>query len=172
MGLLDWLNGIRDTSVTDRGFKDATGSAGLARVVGIEQRLDDGTTKRYVAVAHGTRVSGIEIAHGPAAVVARLHLGAEVRVRVDGDKVLLDAPEVGQKPRRKPPAEGVTDKAVDWGDQRRHAAWLAAPGADVPVVVDGGRAVVDWAAAAGEPRPPGEVDDQPPPGSAAALMPY
>ncbi len=218
MGFLSWLNRnageLRDTSIVDRGFKDATGAAGDGRVVGIEQRLDDGTTKRYIAVAHGARVSGIEIAHAPAAVVARLHLGAEFRIRADGDKVLLDAPDVAQKLRRKPPAEGVTDKAVDWGDQRRlkkwspqratitalrrrestlnfdvtlsigavaagteipfYAAWLAVPGAEVPVVVDGDRAVVDWAAAANEPnRPAGGPDDPPPAGSAAAaLTPY
>ena len=68
-------------------------------------------------------MSGIEVAHGPAAIDARLHLGAEVRVRADGDKVVLDEPEIAQKLRRKPPAEGVTDKAVDWGDQRRLKKW-------------------------------------------------
>jgi hypothetical protein len=91
MGLLSWLNRNADElvspTIVDRGFKDPTGATGRGRVVGIEQRLDDGTTKRYIAVAHGTRVSGVEIAHGPAELVARLHLGAEVCVRVDGDVI-------------------------------------------------------------------------------------
>ena len=55
-----------------------------------------------------------------------------------------------------------------------YAAWLAAPGAEVPVAVDPGdqaKAVVDWAAAANEPsRSPGRLDDPPPDGSAAALL--
>ena len=156
--------------------------------------------------------------HGPAHVLARLRLGVEVLVRhSDGDAVVLDWPamcarwgvadEPAQKRRRKPPAEGVTDKAVDWADQRRlkkwtprratitalsrrdsvmgptlnfdvalrlddgaqavagnteipfYAAWLAAPGAELPVAVDPkdpAKAVVDWAAAANEPsRSPG-----------------
>lgn len=54
-----------------------------------------------------------------------------------------------------------------------YAAWLAAPGAEVPVGVDPkdpAKAVVDWAAAANEPRSPGQLDDPPPDGSAAALL--
>jgi uncharacterized protein DUF3592 len=55
-----------------------------------------------------------------------------------------------------------------------YAAWLAAPGADVPVAVDPKdptKAVVDWAAAANEPgRSAGRLDDPPPEGSAAALL--
>ena len=54
-----------------------------------------------------------------------------------------------------------------------YAAWLAAPGADVPVCVDPkdpAKAVVDWAAAANEHRAPGQLDDPPPDGSAAALL--
>jgi hypothetical protein len=222
MGLLSWLNRrgneLSGTSVTDRGFARANrvmadGATTGARLVGIEQQLNDGTTKRYLAIASGGRVHGVELGHGPAAVLARLRLGAEVRVRTDGDKLVLDAPEIAQKLRRRPPAEGVTDKAVDWGDQRRlkkwaprrativsvqrrgatlsfdigltlddgspataanaeipfYAAWFAAPGAEVPVAVDGACAVVDWAAAANEPgREPGGLDDPPPAGSAAA----
>jgi hypothetical protein len=219
MGFLSWLNRnaneVRDTAIIDRGFKAPTGAAAQARIVGIEQRLDDGTTKRYITVAHGGRVSGIEVAHGPAALVARLHLGAEVRI-ADG---VLDTQEIAQKVRRKPPAAGVVDKTVSGGDQKKlkkwtprratiialnrrdsafgpslnfdvsmrledggevvaarteipfYAAWLAAPGVEVPVVVDDGRAVIDWAAAANEPnRPAGGPDDPPPPGSAAALF--
>ena len=55
-----------------------------------------------------------------------------------------------------------------------YAAWLAAPGAGVPVAVDPSdraKAVVDWAAAANEPgRSPGRLDDPPPDGSAATLL--
>jgi hypothetical protein len=228
MGLLSWLNRnaneVSGTAITDRGFARAErvaeeGATAGATIVGIEYKLDDGTTKRFIAVANGERVSGVEIASGPAAALARLGLGAQVPVRADGDKLVLDAPEVAQKLRRKPPAQGVTDKAVDWGDQRKlkkwtprratitavsrrggtlnfdvalrlddgadalagdteipfYAAWFAAPGADVPVAVDPGnpaRAVVDWAAAANEPaRPAAGLDDPPPAGSAAALMP-
>jgi hypothetical protein len=215
MGLLSWLNRnageLRDTAVVDRGFVVPEGAQGHATVVGIEYRLDDGTTKRYLAVSDGTRTSGIEVAHGPAAAHARLYLGAAVRIRGD----VLDEPEIAQKVRRKPPAPGVTDKAVDWGDQRKlkqwtphratitglsrrgttlnfdvalrlddgaevvaakaeipfYAAWFAAPGAEVPVAVDGPRAVVDWAAAANEPdRPAGGPDDPPPAGSAAEAL--
>ena len=171
--------------------------------------------------------------HGPAHVLARLRLGVEVLVRhSDGDAVVLDWPamcalwdvtgEPAQKRRRKPPGNGVADKAVDWADQRRlkkwtprratitalsrcdgvmgptlnfdvalrlddgaqaiaakteipfYAAWLAAPGATVPIAVDpkdAAKAVVDWAAAANEPsRSPGRLDDPPPDGSAAALL--
>ena len=130
MGLLSWLNRNRDmldrrpTAAIRRADRaEQRGAAAGATVVGIEYKLDDGTTKRYMAVSDGTRVSGIEIGHGPAAVHARLHLGAEVPIRVDGDKVVLDGPEIGQKPRRKPPAAGVTDKAVSWGDQRKLKKW-------------------------------------------------
>ena len=138
-----------------------------------------------------------------------------MRIRVDGDKVVLDVPEIPQKLRRKPPARAwstrpsteATDELKKWTPRRAtiislsrrdsafgptlnfdvtlrlddgtgahaakseipfYAAWLAAPGAEVPVVVDGGRAVIDWAAAANEPnRPAGGPDDPPPPGSAA-----
>ena len=55
-----------------------------------------------------------------------------------------------------------------------YAAWLAAPGAGVPVAVDpkdSSKAVVDWAAAANEPgRSPGRLSDPPPSGSAASLV--
>jgi predicted secreted protein len=55
-----------------------------------------------------------------------------------------------------------------------YAAWLAAPGAEVPVCVDPSdpaKAVVDWAAAASEPeRTPGMLGDPPPAGSAAELL--
>ena len=246
MGLLSWLNRhgneILDPIVVDPGFKRADralekGAAAGATLVGIEQKLDDGTTTRFVAVAiptaHGTRTAGVHVMHGPAHVLARLRLGVEVLVRHDdGDAVVLDWPAMcarwgvsdqpSQKRRRKAPEEGVTDKAVDWADQRRlkkwtprratitglsrrnsvmgpsdnfdvalrlddgaqavagnaqipfYAAWLAAPGAEVPVAVDPknpAKAVVDWAAAANEPqRSPGRLDDPPPDGSAAALL--
>ena len=213
------------------------GAAAGATVVGIEQKLDDGTTTRFVAVAvptaSGTRTEGVQVMHGPAHVLARLRLGLEVLVRHgDGDAVVLDWPAMcelwgvadspGQKRRRKPPDNGVTDKAVGWADQRRlkkwtprratittlsrrdgvmgsmlnfdvalrldggtqavagnaeipfYAAWLAAPGAELPVALDPkdpAKAVIDWAAAANEPgRSPGRLDDPPPNGSVAALL--
>jgi hypothetical protein len=246
MGLLSWLNRsgneILGPTIVDLGFKRADsalemGAAAGATVVGIERKLDDGTATRFVAVAvptaSGARTGGVQVMHGPAHVLARLRLGVEVLVRhSDGDTVVLDWPamcalwgvadEPGQKRRRKPPGNGVMDKAVDWADQRRlkkwtprratitalsrrdgvmgptlnfdvalrledgaqavaanteipfYAAWLAAPGAEVPVAVDPkdpAKAVVDWAAAANEPsRSPGRLDDPPPDGSAAALL--
>lgn len=246
MGLLSWLNRnaneVLSPTLVDPGFKRADraldkGTAAGATVVGIEQKLDDGTLTRFVAVAvpttRGTRTEGVQVMHGPAHVLARLRLGVEVLVRhSDGDAVVLDWPamcarwgvvdEPAQKRRRKPPGEGVADKAVDWADQRRlkkwtprratitamsrrdgvmgpsdnfdvalrlddgthaiagnaeipfYAAWLAAPGAEVPVGVDPrnpAKAVIDWAAAANEPsRSPGHLDDPPPDGSAAALL--
>ena len=246
MGLLSWLNRsgneILGPTIVDPGFKRAdsaleTGVGAGATIVGIEQKLDDGTTTRFVAVAvptaGGARTAGVQVMHGPASVLARLRLGVEVLVRhSDGDAVVLDWPamcalwgvadEPGQKRRRKPPANGVTDTAVDWAAQRRlkkwtprratitalsgrdgvmgaslkfdvalrlddgaravagnteipfYAAWLAAPGAQVPIAEDPkdpAKAVVDWAAAANEPgRPSGRLDDPPPDGSAAALL--
>ncbi len=246
MGLLSWLNRsgneILSPTIVDPGFKRAEralemGTAAGATIVGIEQKLDDATATRFVAVAvptaSGTRTEGVQVMHGPAHVLARLRLGMEVLVHhSDGDAVVLDWPamcslwgvtdEPGQKRRRKPPENGVTDKAVDWADQRRHkkwtpgratitalsrrdgvggptlnfdvalrltdgaqavagntgipfyAAWLAAPGAEVPVALDPNdpaKAVIDWAAAANEPgRAPGRLDDPPPDGSAAALL--
>jgi hypothetical protein len=246
VGLLSWLNRsgneVLGPTIVDPGFKRADsalemGSAAGATVVGIEQTLDDGTARRFVAVAvptaRGTRTGGVQVMHGPAHVLARLRLGVEVLVRhSDGDAVVLDWPamcarwgvadEPAQKRRRKPPENGVTDKAVSGTDQRRlkkwtprrativslsrhesafgpslnfdvalrlddgahaaasrteipfYAAWLAAPGAEVPVVVDPkdpAKATVDWATAANEPgRLPGRLDDPPPDGSAAALL--
>jgi hypothetical protein len=246
MGLRSWLNRsgneILSPTLVDPGFKAAdsaleTGVATGATVVGIERKLDDGTATRFVGVAvptaSGTRIGGVQVMHGPASVLARLRLGVEVLVRhSDGDAVVLDWPamcalwgvaeEPGQKRHRKPPGNGVTDKAVDWADQRRlkkwtprratitalsrresamgptlnfdvalrldggaaafagnteipfYAAWLAAPGAELPVAVDPkdpAKAVVDWAAAANEPgRSPGRLEDPPPEGSAAALL--
>ena len=147
MGLLSWLNRhgneILDPIVVDPGFKRADralekGAAAGATLVGIEQKLDDGTTTRFVAVAiptaHGTRTAGVHVMHGPAHVLARLRLGVEVLVRHDdGDAVVLDWPAMcarwgvsdqpAQKRRRKAPEEGVTDKAVDWADQRRLKKW-------------------------------------------------
>ena len=216
MGLLSWLNrNATGIDITDPGYGRAEravrrGAAGTATVVGIEYKLDDGTTKRSIAVSDGERVSGIETGHGPAAAHARLHLGAEVRIRADGGKVVLDAPEIAQKFRRKPPAPGVVDRVQrlkKWTPRRAtivslsrrdsafgptlnfdvtlrlddgagahaakteipfYAAWFAAPGAEVPIALDGDRAAIDWAAAANEPnRPAGGPDDPPPPGSAA-----
>jgi hypothetical protein len=226
----------------DPGFKRAEkamerGDAATATITGIELRLSDGTTERFVRVAvpglRGSSDAGIQVMAGPMRLLTRLRLGVEVIVREsDGEKVVLDWPamaarwgttgELTQKLRRKPPAEGVVDKAVDGGVQRKlkkwtprrativglarkespfgpslnfdvalrlddgsqavaarveipfYAAWLAAPGAEVPVAVDPGqpgKAVVDWAAAAAEPQHrPGRLDDPPPPGSAAALL--
>jgi hypothetical protein len=232
---------VLSPTVVDPGFKRADtalekGVEAGASVVGIEQKLDDGTATRFVAVAvptpSGTRTEGVQV-HGPSHVLARLRLGVQVLVRhSDGEAVVLDWPamcalwgvadEPAQKRRRKPPGNGVTDKAVGWGDQRRlkkwtprrasitalsrrdaalgptvnfdielqlddgtqavagnievpfYAAWLAAPGAELPVAVDPkdpAEAVVDWAAAANEPsRSPGRLEDPPPHGSAAALL--
>jgi hypothetical protein len=147
MGLLSWLNRsgneILGPTIVDTGFERADralemGAAAGATVVGIEQKLDDGTVTRFVAVAvptaSGTRTGGVQVMHGPAHVLARLRLGVEVLVRhSDGDAVVLDWPamcalwgvadEPAQKRRRKPPANGVTDKAVAWGDQRRLKKW-------------------------------------------------
>ena len=106
MGLLSWLNRhgneILDPIVVDPGFKRADralekGAAAGATLVGIEQKLDDGTTTRFVAVAiptaNGTRTAGVHVMHGPAHVLARLRLGVEVLVRHDdGDAVVLDWP--------------------------------------------------------------------------------
>ena len=246
MGLLSWLNrrgqDVLDPEIIDPGFKRADralekGASASATLVGIEQKLDDSTTTRFVAVAiptaNGTRIAGVHVMHGPAHVLARLRLGVEVLVRHDdGDAVVLDWPamcarwgvadEPAQKRRRKPPENGVIDKAVSGTDQRRlkkwtprrativslnrrdspfgpslnfdvalrlddgstavagkteipfYAGWLAAPGAEIPVVVDPkdpAKAIVDWAAAANEPtRSPGRLDDPPPDGSAAALL--
>jgi hypothetical protein len=147
MGLLSWLNrhgqDIIDPTISDPGFKRADralakGDAATATIVGIEQRLDDGTTTRYVAVAiptaNGTHTAGVHVMQGPAHVIARLRLGVEVIVRHDdGDAVVLDWPAMlarwgieadpMQKRRRKAPAEGVVDKAVDWADERRLKKW-------------------------------------------------
>jgi hypothetical protein len=221
----------------DKTFSTRRSSIG-ATIVGIEQKLDDSTTTRFVAVAipttNGTHTAGIHVMHGAAHVLARLRLGVEVLVRHDdGDKVVLDWPAMcarwnvtdvpsAQKLRRKPPENGVIDKSVHGGDQRRlkkwtprrativslsrrdsafgptdnfdvtlrlddgahalaskaeipfYAGWLAAPGAEIPVVVDPkdpAKAIVDWAAAANEPsRSPGRLEDPPPDGSAAALL--
>jgi hypothetical protein len=224
------------------GFKAAErvlegGAAATATLTGIEQRLNDGTTERFVRVAvpglGGSRAAGLQVMQTPVALLCRLRLGVDVLVREsDGEKVVLDWPamaarwgetgEPAQKVRRKPPAEGVLDKAVDWGVERKlkkwtprratitglararsalgptlnfdialrlddgsetvaagqeipfYAAWLAAPGAEVPVAVDPSnpaKAIVDWAAAAAEPtRRPGRLDDPPPPGGAADLL--
>ncbi len=233
---------VLSPTLVDPAFKRAEqalehGDVATATITGVEQRLDDGTTVRFVRVAvpglDGSRDAGIQLVGGPMHLLARLRLGVEVMVREsDGDKVVLDWPgmcarwgvtgEPAQKLRRKPPAEGVVDKAVDWGMERKlkkwtprrativglaqtgsafgatlnfdvtlrlddgaealahgaevpfYAAWLAAPGAELPVAVDPSnpaKAVVDWAAAAAEPaRLPGRLDDPPPPGSAAEQL--
>jgi hypothetical protein len=147
MGLLSWLNrrgqDILDPQIVDPGFKRADraferGAAASGTIVGLEQKLDDGTTSRYVAVAvptaGGTRTAGVQVMGGPMHALARLRLGVEVLVRhEDGDAVVLDWPamcarwqisgEPTQKRRRKPPAEGITDKAVDSGEERRLKKW-------------------------------------------------
>ena len=71
MGLLSWLNrrggDIVDPVFADPGFKRADralekGAVAGATVVGIEQKFDDSTTNRFVAVAvptaNGTRTAG------------------------------------------------------------------------------------------------------------------
>jgi hypothetical protein len=147
MGLLSWLNrhgnDILDPQIVDPGFKRADralekGAAASGTIVGIEQKLDDGTTMRAVAVAvptaNGTRTAGVRVMGGPMQAFARLRLGVEVLVRhEDGDAVVLDWPamcarwgiaaEPIQKRRRKPPPEGITDKAVEWGQERRLKKW-------------------------------------------------
>ena len=139
MGLLSWLNrrapDVLDPTFSDPGFKRADralekGAAASGTLVGIEQKLDDSTTSRFVAVAiptaNGTRTAGVQVMGGPMHALARLRLGVEVLVRHDdGDAVVLDWPamcarwgftgEPMQKRRRKAPAEGVVDKAVEWG---------------------------------------------------------
>jgi hypothetical protein len=103
-----------DPGLTDPGFRRADrvqerGAATTGTIVGVEQRLDDGTTSRAIAVRTGATVAGIKVS-GPTEALARLHLGAEVELRQDGGKVVLADPGIAQKLRRKPPAEGVTDK--------------------------------------------------------------
>jgi hypothetical protein len=115
----------------------AKGGADSARIVGVEQRLNDGTTKRYIAVAvatvSGTERAGIEVT-GPVHVLARLRPGVEVLVRHrDGDAVVLDwaalcarwgvEADPSQKRRRKAPDDGVKDGAVDWAVQKRLGKW-------------------------------------------------
>ena len=202
-----------DPALTDPGFRRADrvqerGDAATGTIVGVEQRLDESTTVRTIAVRTGATIAGIRVS-GEMAALARLHLGAEVELRQDGDEAVLAGPEFVQKLRRKPPAEGVTDKTAKRRDPtaratiqsvtRRtgsfgptndfdvalrlqdgttatmksevpfYAAWLAAPGAEVPVALDRGRVFVDWAGAAAEPgRTPGRPSDPPPSGSAAA----
>jgi hypothetical protein len=100
--------------LTDPGFRRADrvqerGAVATGTIVGVEQRLDDGTTARAIAVRTGDTVAGIQVS-GPADALARLHLGAEVELRRDGEQVVLADAQLVQKLRRKPPAEGVTDK--------------------------------------------------------------
>jgi hypothetical protein len=147
MGLLSWLNrrgqDILDPEIVDPGFKRADralakGAAASGTIVGLEQKLDDSTTTRFVAVAiptaGGTQIAGVQVMGGPIAAFARLRLGVEVLVRHDdGDAVVLDWPamcarwgisaEPAQKRRRKPPPEGITDTAVDSGERRRLKKW-------------------------------------------------
>jgi hypothetical protein len=147
MGLLSWLNrrgaDVLDPVIVDPGFKRADralekGEAAGATLVGIECKLSDGTLTRYVAVAiptaNGTRTGGVQVMQSPAHVLARLRLGVEVIVRHDdGDAVVLDWPAMLarwgieadpiQKRRRKAPATGVVDKAVDWGEERKLKKW-------------------------------------------------
>jgi hypothetical protein len=145
MGLLSWLNRrgneIASPTLQDPGFRRADealekGAQAGATIVGVEQKLDDGTISRFVAVAiPGTHVAGVQVT-GSMAALARLRLGVEVLVRHgEGDDVVLDWPalcarwgvagEPAQKKRRKAPAEGVVDKAVDWGEQRKLKKWIA-----------------------------------------------
>jgi hypothetical protein len=147
MGLLSWLNrrapDIIDPTFSDPGFKRADralekGAAASGTIVGLEQKRDDDTTSRYVAVAvpamSGTHTAGVQVMGGPMHALARLRLGVEVLVRHDdGDAVVLDWPamcarwgvadEPTQKRRRKAPAEGVTDKAIEWGAERKLKKW-------------------------------------------------
>jgi hypothetical protein len=232
---LRWLNLRGGDVVAERAA--AKGGADSARLVGVEQRSSEGPPIRCIAVAvnstRGTQRVGIEVM-GSMKVLARLRPGMELLVRHDdGDAVVLDWPALcarwgveadpSQTRRRKAPADGVKDDAVDWAVQRRlrkwtprratitaltqrrsimggtvltfdvalrlddgaeavatnfdipfYAAWLAAPGAEVPVCVDPSdpaKAVVDWAGAANEPgRAPGKLGDRPPAGSAAELL--
>jgi hypothetical protein len=52
-----------------------------------------------------------------------------------------------------------------------YAHWLAVPGAEVPVAVEGDRAVVDWPAAALAVPGPVDFEATPPPGSIAEQRP-
>lgn len=147
MGLLSWLNrrglDVIDPDIVDPGFRRADralekGAVASGTLVGLEQKLEDSTTVRFVAIAipttGGTQVAGVQVMGGPMHALARLRLGMEVLVRHDdGDAVVLDWPamcarwgivsEPAQKRRRKPPPEGITDKAVDMGEQRRLKKW-------------------------------------------------
>src|SRR5215207_3092932 len=88
MGLLGWLNRhgnqILDPEIVDPAFKRADraleqGAGAGATLVGIEQKLDDGTTTRFVAVAvptaAGTRTAGVHVMRGPAHLLARFAPG-------------------------------------------------------------------------------------------------
>ena len=202
-----------DPALTDPGFRRADrvqerGDAATGTIVGVEQRLDESTTVRAIAVRTGALVAGIRVS-GDLAALARLHLGAEVELRQDGEHdrargrgVRAEAaPQAARRgrdrqdrpaaladgarddPERDPPNSsfGPTndfDVALRLQDGTTasmkseipfYAAWLAAPGTDVPVALDRGRVFVDWAGAAGEPgRTPARPSDPLPPGSAAA----
>ena len=217
---------VLSPTLTDRRYAEgeriaAAGAPTTGRLTGIARRLEDGTARHSLAVMVGGERLGLRI--GNDGSTARLRLGMEVGLRIDGDgKAVLDLPDLAQGRLRKPPDDGIDDRALDgrvqkalkrWTPARArivsvaqrtalgmptrdfdvelelagggrcadrghevpfYAAWLAAPGAEVPVVVDPGdgtRAVVDWPAAAREHADrPGTLADAPPDGGVAALL--
>jgi hypothetical protein len=190
-------------------------------LTGIARRGEDGGERHALAFLLDGARGGVRIGRADGAAALRLGLAVPLRADDDGQAV-LDLPGLAQEPLRKPPGDGIDDRALDarvqkalgrWSPARArivavgrrtalgmptldfdveleldggarcadrkhevpfYAAWLAAPGAEVPVVVDPGdpaRAVVDWPAAAREHADrPGALGDPPPAGGVAALL--
>jgi hypothetical protein len=104
------------------------------RIVGIRRDLDDGTDRQTFAVEVEGRRHGIQATVSP---LGRLRLGLPVMVRVDGGKDAvfdwaamaaawgLDPGSPNQKSRRKAPADGIEDSALDSRVQRRLKKWHA-----------------------------------------------
>jgi len=102
------------------------------RIVGIKRDLDDGTDRQTFAVEVDGRRHAIQ-ARVPA--LGRLRLGLPVMVRVDGGKDAvfdwaamaaawgIDPGAPNQKSRRRAPADGIEDSALDGRVQRRLKKW-------------------------------------------------
>jgi hypothetical protein len=131
------LTDLTDPSLTAADRRMVEGDLAIGTIVGVKRWYDEGTEERLAvaAVDEAGEVHrfGIEI-RLPSESFARLRLGLQVPLRIEGKKAVIDPVALGdafgltigshlQRSKRSAPDDGIDDSAVDARFQKRLQTW-------------------------------------------------